>query len=291
MNHRLCLLLLGLMLNTTAGADGRVLEVIPLRHALVDDVVPILRDLVSAGGAVTGQRDQLIIRTTPQNLADLKTVLETLDRPLRQVRISVRQDVGRQFQWHEEQLSARVRAGDVEARVGGPPPGPGPGVNVQIGDGDGRLGYRNYATRGSEDDAHTHFVTTIEGRPAFITTGQMVPLANRQLITSPYGVAAIDAIDYTHVGSGFYVTPHLNGDRVNLAISPHADRLSRQGGGRIDSRGLETTASGRLGEWIALGGAGQSARNDGHGIAHRTRGADSERYDVWVKVDIIPSTR
>lgn len=288
MTYRLCLLVLGLMLSTTAGADGRVLEVIPLRHALVDDVVPILRDLVSPGGAVTDQRDQLIIRTTPQNLADLKTVLETLDRPVRQLRISVRQDVGRQFQWQEDQLSARVRAGDVAAGVGGPSSRPGPGVDVQIGDGDGRLGYRNYATRGSEDDAHAHFVTTVEGRPAFITTGQTVPLANRQLITSPYGVAAVDTIDYAHVGSGFYVTPRLHDDRVNLAISPHADTLSRQGGGLIDTRGLETTASGRLGEWIPLGGAGRSARNDSRGIAHRTRGADSERYDVWVKVDIVP---
>ena len=286
MTHRHLLLILLFALTGPAAADGRVLEVIPLRHALVDDIVPMLRELVSPGGTVTGMRDQLIIRTTPANLADLKNVLAALDRPLRRLRISVRQDVGREYQWQEDELAARITAGDVTAGVGGPQDGPG--AHVRIGEDGNRIAYRNYSTRGSEDDAHAHFVTALEGRPALISTGQVVPLANRQLVPGPYGVTAFDSIEYRNVGSGFYVTPRLNGETVSLEISPYADKLARQGGGIIDSRGVETTVSGPLGTWIALGGAGQSAAATSQGIVHRTRGAESGLYDVWVKVDIVP---
>ena len=38
------------------------LEIIPLKHRLVNDVVPTLQALVAEGGTVTGMNDQLIIR-------------------------------------------------------------------------------------------------------------------------------------------------------------------------------------------------------------------------------------
>ena len=158
---------------------------------------------------------------------------------------------------------------------------------MSIGDDDSRVTYRNLTTRGAEDRNASQFVTTVEGSPAWINTGQVVPLANRQIAPTPYGATVVDSIEYRNVGTGFYVTPRVAGDNVTLEISPYAENLSRQGGGTIDSRGLNTVVSGRLGQWIALGGAGQQATDGGRGIVHRTRGTASETYDVWVKVDVI----
>ncbi len=273
-------------LSTGACADARVTEIIALEHALLDDVVPILRELVSPGGTVTGMHDQLVIRTTPANLADLRGVLARLDRAPRRLRISVRQDSGNAYRWREDELAARIHAGDVSAGVGAPRAGPG--ARVELGGGDAAVRYRSYATEGAEDTAQGHFVTALEGRPAWIGTGQDVPLANRQLQLTPWGAAAFDSIEYTHVGSGFYVTPRLGGDgQVTLDIAPYAD--SRAGGqdATIARRGLDTTVRGRLGEWLPLGSGGETREDASRGIVHRTRDAGSRHYDVWVRVDLL----
>jgi hypothetical protein len=280
------LALLGLLAGPVA-ADDFVLEIIPLRHALLDDVLPTLRELVAPGGTVTGMQDKLIVRTSPDNLAQLKEVLGALDRRLRQLRISVSQDAGREYQWQEDALRARIAAGDAAATLGGPGGTHGPGASVSIGDGDNRVSYRNLTTRGAEDRNASQFVTTVEGSPAWINAGQVVPLANRQLTPTPVGAAVVDSIEYRNVGTGFYVTPRVAGDNVTLEISPYSENLSRQGGGAIDSRGLNTIVSGKLGQWIALGGSGQHGAEQGRGILQRTRGSTSESYDVWVKVDVV----
>ncbi|MGE0486109.1 MAG: type II secretion system protein GspD [Gammaproteobacteria bacterium] len=280
------LAVLGLLAGPVA-ADDFVFEIIPLRHALLDDVLPTLRELVAPGGTVTGMQDKLIVRTTPDNLAQLKDVLGALDRRLRQLRISVSQDAGREYQWQEDGLRARIAAGEAAVALGGPGGARGPGASVSIGDGDSRVTYRNLTTRGAEDRNASQFVTTVEGSPAWINAGQVLPLANRQFTPTPYGAAVVDSIEYRNVGTGFYVTPRVAGDNVTLEISPYSEQLSRQGGGAIDSRGLNTVVSGKLGQWIALGGSGQHGADQGSGIVHRTRATASESYDVWVKVDVV----
>src|SRR5687768_8065078 len=68
------------------------LEIIPLRHRTVDQVLPALRPLLESGGTLTGQANQLIVRTSPENLAELRRALDVIDRPQRRLQISVRFD-------------------------------------------------------------------------------------------------------------------------------------------------------------------------------------------------------
>ena len=51
---------------------------------------------------------------------------------------------------------------------------------------------------------------------------------------------------------------------------------------------MNTMVSGRLGEWIPLGGATDSARDDRSGTLFSTRDRRYDSYDVWVKVEEIP---
>lgn len=68
------------------------LEIIPLKHRSVEQVLPTLRPLLEPGGTLTGQANQLIVRASPANLADLRRALDAIDRPLRRLQISVRFD-------------------------------------------------------------------------------------------------------------------------------------------------------------------------------------------------------
>ena len=139
-----------------------------------------------------------------------------------------------------------------------------------------------------QDSKGTHFVTTVEGQPAFINAGQSVPIPQHSSVLTPFGAVVREGVYYRDVGAGFYVVPRLAGDRVNLEISPYRENLSRFGGGVIDSRGLATTVAGALGEWIPLGGAAEDFNDNQHGILHKTRRQGSDIYDVWVKVEVVP---
>lgn len=68
------------------------LEILSLRHRTAEQVLPALRPLMEPGGTLTGQGTQLIVRTSPANLAELRQALEAIDRPARRLQILVRYD-------------------------------------------------------------------------------------------------------------------------------------------------------------------------------------------------------
>ena len=71
------------------------LQIIPLRHRTVDQVLPILQPLLEPGGTLSGQSNQLFVRASPANVAELKRVLDMIDRPARRLQILVRFDDSR----------------------------------------------------------------------------------------------------------------------------------------------------------------------------------------------------
>ncbi len=91
------------------------LEVIPLRHRTVEQVLPTLRPLVEPGGTLTGQGNQLIVRTSPANLADIRRALDAIDRPLRRLQISVRFDDA--LEASSQGIEASGRIGNRGSRV------------------------------------------------------------------------------------------------------------------------------------------------------------------------------
>lgn len=68
------------------------IEVIELRYRTVEQVLPILQPLVPKPGTVSGMHSSLVVRTTPGNLAEIRRVLEAIDRVPRRLMITVRQD-------------------------------------------------------------------------------------------------------------------------------------------------------------------------------------------------------
>ena len=75
-----------------AHAQQMQVEVIDLYARNADEMVRLLRPMLAPGGTIRGFRDKLVISTTPQNLADLRRILEQVDAPPRQLLITLRQD-------------------------------------------------------------------------------------------------------------------------------------------------------------------------------------------------------
>ena len=74
-------------------------------------MIPIVGSMLQGQGTVTGMRDQLIIRTTLRNLAEIKKVLAQLDRPLRNFRIIVRQGLEEDLESTDASISGDIKIG------------------------------------------------------------------------------------------------------------------------------------------------------------------------------------
>jgi hypothetical protein len=249
--------LLLLLAGFTARAE---LEVVSLRHRTVDQVLPVLRPLVESGGALSGMNDQLVIRASRANIAELRRVLAAIDVEPRRLMISVRQDSG---------VGSGERGAEVRGAVGG-----GGVVTARIHD-----------SRSANETRLEHRIQAIEGTPAFIQIGQSVPTTNRTVTQGPLGATVTESVAYRDATTGFEVVPRVVGDRVILDISPRRDTPA--GGGAIAVQRMVSTASARLGEWFELGGAAQDESRPGSGLVAGTSALRQDVRRVWVKVEEI----
>jgi type II secretory pathway component GspD/PulD (secretin) len=267
------LLLVLLFALGTAHADE--VEVIQLKYRTAEQLIPILRPLVEPGGAVSGMQSTLVIRASRANVAQLRQVLETLDRTPRRLLISVRQDAGGSFEQRGAGVSGTAASGDARVSVHEAPRRES-GVTIGAYDSSGT---RNLSTATQ--------VQAVEGSPAFIATGQSVPVQSTVVTPTPGGTVVQRTTGFQNMGSGVYVTPRVSGDRVFLDVAQAASSPARQVDGAASVQQISTAASGRLGEWFPLGGIDQSATRSQSGILYGSSGARASSSSVWVKVDEI----
>ena len=265
-------------------AESMKIEIIPLKNQLVGDVIPIIQPLVVEGGTVTGMNNQLIVKTTPSNLKQIKEVLSQIDNAPRRLMISVKQDVDGNFNVKEGGLSGRYKSGDVTIKS---PDTSNAGTIIQGSDGDSFVRYRTLETRSRSEDRNVFRIQTLEGNPAYINTGQSVPIPTQTTVITGGGVVQNNGVEYRDVTSGFYVLPRIQGDIVTLLVAPELSRVSPNQAAIFDVQKVETTASGRLGEWIQLGGATQHYNDDSSANTISTKRRGQEQRNVLIKVEEI----
>src|SRR5687768_3088431 len=103
----------------SAPASSAALEVIPLKYRTADQLIPVLKPLLDPQGSISGMQNQLIIRTTPRNLAELERVLATLDTRPRRVMLTVTQAGAASRDQDALEASARISAGGTTVVVPG----------------------------------------------------------------------------------------------------------------------------------------------------------------------------
>lgn len=215
------------------------LEVISLRHRTAEQVIPVLRPLLEPGGALSGQYNQLIVRTSPGNLAQIRAVLDAIDQPARRLTISVRFDAAQDSARSGVQTDARIsnRGSSAEIRIQDSNSSAGERVDQRI--------------------------QVLEGGQAYISTGE----------SRIYGQA----------GSGFAVMPRVSGSNVTLDIATQQEAFTR--GGAIQGQRAVTSVSGRLGEWIDLGGVSAASTRADSGILSSKERTSTGNRGIWVKVE------
>ncbi len=269
-------------------AAGMSLELIPLNYRTADEIIPIIRPLLVEGGSLTGANNQLIVKTTSANLAEIRQILASIDIAARRLLITVKQDIEGQIDRRDQGISGRYSSGDVSISSNNRRDN-NRGVVVSAEDKDGNnIRYRDLSTRSDLDDDNTFQVQTVDGKAAYIQTGQQVPIANQNAYLTRGGVVIQDTIDYHDVSSGFYVLPRVNGDRVTLQISPQLSRVQPNQAAIFEVQNADTTTIGRLGEWIQIGGVSQQFNRNDRENLRSTRQSGQEQRSILVKVEEIP---
>lgn len=259
-------------------------EVIPLKHRPAQMLLPSLQAIASDGTQITAANNQLILKGDADQVAQIRALIETLDTPLAQFRISLRQNntrqqnnaaIGHEFEYQHESSSGNIRIGTTT--LDGKPVRP-----TQSSNGHSTYSSTTYVKkRSTQSRGNTHqTINALEGHPARIETGKEIPF----LSANSYDATVTE--DYKPVITGFYVTPTASGDnRVTLDISAQKQKIRRTNTQEIDTAGFSSTINARLGEWINVGGALESAVNHRKSTGKRYRVNSSDQYQLELKVE------
>lgn len=277
-----------LLLSASSGfAQPLVIQIIPLNQHSAEEVLPVLRPLIPPPGTVSGYRGQLVIKSTQENIEEVRSVLAQIDRRARNLFITVRHGSRKDREFDRMQAFGRSADGNVDVNNGNPPKPGGGGITIIDRSGAGRVGVHTLGTRSRRDQRDDQRIRVLEGRPAFISVGETVPVAKRLSVSSGGGTVVQDTIDYKSATSGFYVRAQLSGPaNVLLDISTERTRRSPEGGGRFDVQTAYTTVSGRLGQWIALGGDVEHAARSDRGFLRSTHSQEQANRQIFLRVDI-----
>ncbi len=261
-------------------AERMVTEVISIGYRDASEVASMLRPFVPPPGTVASFSDKLIVKTTPDNLRELKQLLNELDTAPTNLLVSVKHVLDEEVRRDLAEVSAEINSGDLSISAGGST-GDRRGLSVAGAEGDSSARLRVIQGSTATRSEAAQQIRVLEGKTAFIATGESRPLKQQTTVVQDGKVVVSEDVTYADANSGFYVRPRLSGDRVMLEIIPSQNRFV---GESIQTREAQTTVSGRLGRWMAIAGNAESGSRKSRDIGRTAERRRSSDYTVYVKV-------
>lgn len=244
-------------------------QVIPLEFRMAEDVLPIAQSVVGDQGKVSAYGNQLIVNAPPAVITELRDVLSQLDTEPRRLLISVDTQNSAIGSDSGYRVDGSARAGNVEIQTG-------------RGEARGRDQVRIIRRSTDSQGGGVQQIQATEGYPALIQVGQSVPITT----TGADGYGQIyQQTQYRNVMRGFYATATIHGDQVQVTISSHNDRMNASRTDTVDVQQTDTRVSGRLGEWISLGGVDESASSNESATLRRYSTEGHQNLSLRLKVD------
>ncbi len=275
-------LLLCLLMLPTPLASANSMTTIQLNSRPAAEVIPIVQPMLADGDAISGSGFKIFLRASPSTVADVRAMIDLLDQPAKLLQISVFQGSTRGLGELGIDGSLRVEGGDGSVTIG---KGGDADNSVTISTDRGSAGIDGTSTRLRLADSPIHQVRVSEGNEAYIETGEQIPLFSGAYWVRPRGVAG--GIEYRDVVTGFYVQPRVSGERVTLRVSPFKNSLKNANGGNIATQSASTTISGRLGDWLLIGGVSEELKQSQSGNASYSSTRSRRNESIWIKADLV----
>lgn len=248
---------------------GSVVEVVTVYNRPASEIEPLLMPLLESTDQVVANGDNMIVKTTPERLQTITNIIRKLDNPRNNLQITVIQ-------------SRDVTASQLNAGIG-------VDINIPLSNAvDPRSGVRGYygQFQGRNNNQNIQTVRTLDGMPAQIKIGNVVPIATYQVYQDGYGYPPANrSTQFIEATTGFEVTPRLVGQQVVLDVSPWSDRFNAQG--QIQTQQANTSIRANLGEWVEIGGIDENSQSNTNGVFIYNRRSTQNNVRIIVKVDVV----
>ena len=253
-------------------------------------LIPTLAPLFGQEAKLTARNNSLIVKASDSTLKEIEQLLNQLDKPLQNLLIEVKSSLDGNENYQQHSVEGRIKVGsDGEIRSQAPEQD-SPTTTIRYKK-DGTVvkttHTRRTSTRSSPD---TFRVRALEGNWAYIQIGQKVPFYtgdNPYPYRPGYPGRWQRSVQLEDVTSGFDVYPILNGDEVTIKVRPHNSSMDRTNPDRINTRSVNTMVTGKLGQWIYLGGAINQINENSGGYTHSTKRFSELNTNYRIKVTTI----
>lgn len=287
----LCFLL---PVNLYAESSARVFHTQQPAQALIPTIAPLFAEQAK----FTATNNSLIVKAPEHILNDIENLLKELDKPLQNLMIEVSSSLDGFDNYQQDSIEGRIKIEDDAVIRSGTPgynqrKNSNPNVSVQYAKNGSIIKTTHTRRNRTRNNPDSYKIRALEGSWAFIQTGQQVPYYssqypyNREDSKRRYYPPRQYSVEMLDVTSGFEVYPVLNGELVTLKVRPKNRSMSHKHPDRINTRSVDTVVSGRLGEWIFLGGAMNQINKQNSGTLYSTKRHSELDTNYRIKVNII----
>jgi type II secretory pathway component GspD/PulD (secretin) len=266
-----CLIFISLCSPTRASAATEF-KIITLQHRFAEDILPAILPLIGNEGTASAMQNNLIIRTSPANMAEIEQIITTLDTARQNLKITINRNKSLSFNGNAAEVSGRKRIG-----------------NTTIETTNSRRIIRNGVALNIENQqsksniSNTQFIQVMDGRDAFISVGQSIPFTSEWINLTQRYASVQRTTEFIDIDTGFAVRPRIIGDLIELEVTPRFSQMTQSG--NIDFETLTTTIRTQRGEWVDLGEIMQQKDEVSRAIFNWNNNNQSSNSQLLIKVN------
>jgi len=268
--------LLGLVL-LTSPVQADSITTIQLLNRPAEEIMPIIKPMLGTHDVITGRGFKLFLRSSPETLAEVKDMIDVLDTAAKILQISVFQGSDRDLRALRINGNIQFDNGHASGRVGTKSNKSAGSISYNTDNANGSINATG--TSGRRQNNPLQRLRVYEGTEGYIETGEQIPYF--------FGArAAVGDTEYRNVTTGFFVLPRIHGNNVSLQVSPFKNSLSKTRTGNIETRQANTTITGRIGEWLLIGGATEQIKHSQSGTGSYDSTQSKNNESIWIKADL-----
>ncbi len=263
-----------------AQAANLVLETFDLEFRTAKEVIEPVKGILSKDSVVTGNRNTLILRATPADIAAVRRLLEGIDMPPRQYVISVATKEEIQASRSSYEVSGSIPVTKGKTIFFNKPGYVDTPKDSQV---QGKIVEKKAITTNGVSKR----VRTLEGEKVFINVANGSDgkrIVRKTYVNGKPGAEIVTVSDLN--SSGFYATvsPRSH-DRVVIDLSNYLFRQSVHSGTSAGEVG--TSMYVKLGKWAKVNNIQANNSHNGSGLLHSNSSSKSQTQELWIKVDQI----
>lgn len=279
-----------LALNNNCLAQQHI-TTLQLQNTQPELLLPAIKAQLSPGSSASVYKNTLVLNVTDKELQAIRQIIEQLDSPGKQLLISLK-TAGNNGSDNKQTEVSYQRQGNPTIHIGNSNINANNHSNNNPNNNPNNKIVANTRTTAttittkqqtiSQYGSTENGVRATEGSPAYIGTGNTLILSNKQVYSDGKQTINQQPVD---TNSGFYATAWLNGDNVTVKIDQRQQRFENTT--TINHQQLQTQVSGRLGEWIPIGGIVEYSNRSNHQLNSRNNDNLHDATLLAIKIELL----